>query len=69
MEGYKVEKTNIGLVAHGLKIWQPNPDGTAVGTHRTYDYFCYSPLIAGFTKEKMASMLAVTPVDVETLIA
>jgi phenylpropionate dioxygenase-like ring-hydroxylating dioxygenase large terminal subunit len=69
IEDYTVEKTEDGLVARGLKIWQPDPDGSGVGDYRTYDYFCYRPLIAGFTKEKVASMLAVTPVDEETSVA
>ncbi|NER01092.1 MAG: hypothetical protein F6K30_31115 [Cyanothece sp. SIO2G6] len=69
VEDYKVERTDEGLAAYGLKIWQPNPDGTGVGAYRSYDYFCYRPLIAAFTKEGVKSVLTATPVDEDTTLA
>ncbi len=69
VEDYDVEMTENGLVARDLKIWQPNPDGSGVGGYRSYDYFCYRPLIAAFSKEKVLSVLTATPVDEETTVA
>ncbi|MEM9158670.1 MAG: aromatic ring-hydroxylating dioxygenase subunit alpha [Verrucomicrobiota bacterium] len=69
VDDYKVDKTDEGLAAYGLRIWQPNPDGTGVGAYRSYDYYCYRPLIAAFTKEKVKSVLTATPVDEETTVA
>lgn len=69
VEDYKVEMTDEGLVARDLRIWQPNPDGSGVGGYRSYDYFCYRPLIAAFSKEKVLSVLTATPVDEENSIA
>lgn len=69
VEDYKVEHTPHGLVALGLEIWQPNPDGSGVGGYRSYDYFCYRPLIAAFSKEKVLSVLTVTPVEEDYSIA
>jgi phenylpropionate dioxygenase-like ring-hydroxylating dioxygenase large terminal subunit len=69
VEDYEVEDTPDGLIARGLKIYQPDPDGTGVGDYRTYDYFCYRPLIAGFSKEHVTSILAATPVDEDTTVA
>ena len=69
VQDYDVSDEGGMLVARGLKIFQPNPDGTGVGDYRTYDYFCYRPLIAGFSKEKVTSILAATPVDQTTTIA
>lgn len=69
VEDYKVEMTDQGLVARGLEIWQPNPDGSGVGGYRSYDYFCYRPLIAAFSKEKVLSVLTATPVDEDLSIA
>jgi len=69
VEDYKVESSGDGLAAYGLRIWQPNPDGTGVGAYRTYDYYCYRPFIAAFTKEKVRSVLTATPVDEDRTVA
>lgn len=66
---YTVSSGARGLSACGLEIWQPDPDGTGIGAYRTYDYFCYRPLMAAFTKEKVRSVLTATPVDEENTIA
>ena len=69
VQDYDVSEEGGMLVARGLRIFQPNPDGTGIGDYRTYDYFCFRPLIAGFTKEKVTSVLAATPVNQDTTIA
>jgi len=69
IEDYKVDKVEDGLVARDLKIYQPDPDGSGVGAVASYDYFCYRPLIASFTKMRMRSVLAVTPVDEDHSLA
>ncbi|MCB1121142.1 MAG: aromatic ring-hydroxylating dioxygenase subunit alpha [Verrucomicrobiae bacterium] len=65
VEDYEVQKTEQGLEAYGLKIWQPNPDGSGVPNYSTYDYFCFRPLQASFTKQRVRSVLTATPVDEE----
>jgi phenylpropionate dioxygenase-like ring-hydroxylating dioxygenase large terminal subunit len=68
VDDYTVEKSEAGLSAYGLRIWQPNPDGSGVPNYSTYDYFCYRPLQAAFTKQKVKSVLTATPVDDENTI-
>lgn len=63
VEDYKVERNEDGLFAKDLRIFQPDPDGSGKPGMVSYDYYCYRPLIASFTKMKMRSILAVTPVD------
>lgn len=69
IEDYRVSKSENGLYAKDLKIYQPDPDGSGIGGVVSYDYFCYRPLIASFTKMRMRSVLAVTPVDDENSLA
>ena len=68
VEDYDVEKSDAGLSAYGLKIWQPNPDGSGVPGYSVYDYFCFRPLQAAFQKQKVKSVLTATPVDEENSI-
>ncbi len=68
VDDYTVEKSEGGLTALGLRIWQPNPDGSGIPNYSTYDYYCFRPLQAAFTKQKVKSVLAATPVDEENTV-
>ena len=67
IEDYEVEVTSSGITASGIRIWQPDPDGTGVGTPVVYTYKVYTPMIAYFTKESskqgFSIFMAVTPVE------
>ncbi|MEM8859034.1 MAG: aromatic ring-hydroxylating dioxygenase subunit alpha [Chloroflexota bacterium] len=55
-----------GVTAAGIEIWQPNPDGTGVGSTVTYTYKVFRPMVAYFIKTKgpsFAAMYAVCPID------
>jgi len=39
-----------GVMAEGISVWQPNPDGTAQGARVTYTYRVFRPLTAYFIK-------------------
>ena len=55
-----------GVVAEGISVWQPNPDGTGVGAKVTYTYKVLRPLVAHFVKTKggrFAAFYAVCPID------
>lgn len=68
VDDYKVDSTDEGLAAYGLRIWQPNPDGSGIPNYSVYDYFCYRPLQAAFRKQKVKSVLTATPVDEENTV-
>lgn len=64
---YQVQVTTSGITASGIRIWQPDPDGTGVGAPVVYTYKVYAPLTAYFTKESskqgFSIFMAVTPVE------
>jgi phenylpropionate dioxygenase-like ring-hydroxylating dioxygenase large terminal subunit len=41
---YEVLRTEEGIVAKNIRVWQPNPDGTGVGKWETYTYKVLRPL-------------------------
>jgi phenylpropionate dioxygenase-like ring-hydroxylating dioxygenase large terminal subunit len=67
IEDYEVETTPNGVIAHDIKIWQPNPDGTGTPAQVLYDYAVARPLTASFRKRqhgKCFTMLdTVTPIE------
>jgi len=67
IEDYEVETAADGVAARGIKIWQPDPDGTGQPAQVLYDYAVLRPLAACFRKrqdDKCFAMLdTVTPVD------
>lgn len=57
-----------GVTAEGIEVWQPNPDGTGVGSTVTYTYKVFRPMVAYFEKTKggsFAAMYVVCPIDEE----
>lgn len=65
---YEALVSDDGVVADGIEIWQPNPDGTGVGSMVTYTYKVFRPFVAYFVKTKgpsFAAMYAVCPIDQE----
>jgi phenylpropionate dioxygenase-like ring-hydroxylating dioxygenase large terminal subunit len=64
---YEVITNDEGVTASGIRVYQPNPDGTHVGKDVEYTYRVFRPLTAYFRKEATAHgfaiMLMVTPVD------
>ena len=63
---YEAEVTADGVVAEGISVWQPDPDGTGQGATVTYTYKVFRPLVAYFIKTKgpiFAALYAVCPVD------
>jgi phenylpropionate dioxygenase-like ring-hydroxylating dioxygenase large terminal subunit len=50
VEDYQANLTNEGIVTSEIKVWQPNPDGTGVGTYSTYVYKVFRPLTGYFIK-------------------
>jgi len=64
---YEVVKTEEGIVAKNIRVWQPNPDGTGVGRWETYTYMVLRPLTTYFTKESNGKVFSifytVTPVE------
>lgn len=64
---YVVTVGNDGVRAKGIKVWQPDPDGTGTGSEVTYDYWIPHPLVLHFTKRNVGGNFAmyfvVTPVE------
>lgn len=56
-----------GLIANGISVWQPDPDGTGKPAPVSYDYRVPRPLTAYFVKHsggpRLTMFLTVTPVD------
>lgn len=66
---YEATFDEHGVVAEGISVWQPDPDGTGQGAHVTYTYKVFRPLVAYFVKTKgpsFAALYAVCPVDETT---
>jgi len=69
---YEAEITAEGVIARDIRVWQPDPDGTGVGSFVSYTYQALRPLTARFTKHssgrhrgghEFAIFLTVTPVE------
>jgi len=69
---YEAEITAEGVIARDIRVWQPDPDGTGVGSFVSYTYQALRPLTARFTKHsgghhagghQFAIFLTVTPVE------
>ena len=63
---YEALITDEGVVSEGIRVWQPNPDGTGVGSEVTYTYRVFRPLVAYFVKTKgpsFAAYYAVCPIE------
>jgi len=63
---YEASHSQSGVVAEGIEVWQPDPDGTGQGATITYTYKVLRPLTAYFLKTKgptFAALYAVCPVD------
>jgi phenylpropionate dioxygenase-like ring-hydroxylating dioxygenase large terminal subunit len=55
-----------GLVTSEIKVWQPDPDGTGVGSYSVYVYKVFRPLVGYFVKQtggRFSIFFAVTPVE------
>ena len=69
---YETEITSDGVIARDIQVWQPDPDGTGVGSLVSYTYRALRPLTARFTKQvgghssagrEFAIFLTITPVE------
>ena len=63
---YAAEVSASGVVATGVKVYQPDPYGTGKGSTVTYTYRVHRPLSASFVKHGELSfgmLLSVTPHD------
>ena len=61
---YEAEVTQDGVLATGVKVYQPDPYGTGQGSTVTYTYRVHRPLAASFIKHgehSFGMLLAVTP--------
>lgn len=64
IEDYEAEVTADGVLATGVKVYQPDPYATGRGSTVTYTYRVHRPLAASFIKHGAHSfgmLLAVTP--------
>ena len=63
---YSAEITSSGVLAKGVKVFQPDPYGTGEGSTVTYTYRVHRPLSASFIKHgehSFGMLLSVTPHD------
>ncbi len=63
---YEAITDENGITSEGIRLWQPNPDGTGIGKDVAYTYRVMRPLIAYFVKEmeqRFSIYYAVTPVS------
>ena len=63
---YEATVTPEGVLATGVKVFQPDPYGTGHGSTVTYTYRVHRPLVASFIKHgehSFGMLLAVTPHD------
>jgi phenylpropionate dioxygenase-like ring-hydroxylating dioxygenase large terminal subunit len=64
---YEVSASPHPVSARGIRIWQPDPDGTGQGQECAYAYDVLRPLAAYLTKEtsggRLTIMITATPVD------
>jgi phenylpropionate dioxygenase-like ring-hydroxylating dioxygenase large terminal subunit len=56
-----------GVVAEGISLWQPNPDGSGQGASVTYTYRVFRPLTAYFIKTSagpsFAAYFTISPIE------
>ena len=64
---YEAEVTSEGVIARDIRVWQPDPDGSGIGSTVSYTYQALRPFTARFTKHsgghEFAIFLTVTPVE------
>lgn len=69
---YQVRQDATGLHLRHLQVWQPDPDGTGVGSKVTYNYHAMTPMVAWFEKLSPAGRLtiyfAICPQDAEACV-
>ena len=68
IENYEVRTENGGICADGIRIHQPDPDGTGVGKVISYDYHVHRPFVASLGKDsgdgtRFSLIFFVTPVS------
>jgi phenylpropionate dioxygenase-like ring-hydroxylating dioxygenase large terminal subunit len=66
IEDYSAEITPQGVVAEGVKVYQPDPYGTGRGSTVTYTYRAHRPLTASLVKHgdhSFGILVSVTPHD------
>jgi phenylpropionate dioxygenase-like ring-hydroxylating dioxygenase large terminal subunit len=67
IEEYEAERTAEGVVARGVRIYQPNGYGVGIGGPVSYTYKIFRPLTVYFIKESdgpcLSIFMAVTPHD------
>jgi phenylpropionate dioxygenase-like ring-hydroxylating dioxygenase large terminal subunit len=66
IEDYHAEITPEGVIAQGVRVFQPDPYGTGQGDYVSYVYRAMRPLTAYLLKEsaqRLAILLVVTPHD------
>ncbi|MEM3186669.1 MAG: aromatic ring-hydroxylating dioxygenase subunit alpha [Conexivisphaerales archaeon] len=67
IDDYDVSISEDGITASGVRIWQPNPDGTGVASEVIYTYRVFTPFTCYFVKESssrgFAIYCSVTPID------
>jgi phenylpropionate dioxygenase-like ring-hydroxylating dioxygenase large terminal subunit len=70
---YEVSRSPHPVSARGIKIWQPDPDGSGQGELSHYSYDVLRPLAAYLSKEtpggRLTIMITATPVDVGRSLA
>ncbi len=65
VDEYRADLTPEGIVTSEIKVWQPNPDGTGVGSYSSYVYKVFRPLTGYFIKQtggRFSIFFTVTPV-------
>lgn len=67
IEDYEVITDDQGITAKNIKVWQPDPDGTGVGSSVTYTYRVFTPFTCYFVKDSekkgFSIFCSVTPID------
>lgn len=66
IDDYTATLTADGLVTSEIKVWQPNPDGTGIGSYSKYVYKVFRPLVGYFVKRtggRFSIFFAVTPAE------
>lgn len=69
---YRTHQDDSGLHLQNVRVHQPDPDGTGVGSTVTYNYHATTPWVADFEKLSPAGRLtiyfAICPQDAETCL-
>jgi phenylpropionate dioxygenase-like ring-hydroxylating dioxygenase large terminal subunit len=72
IDEYTASLTPEGIVTSEIKVWQPDPDGTGVGSYSAYVYKVFRPLIGYFIKQtggRFSIFFTVTPVEERLSVA